>query len=261
MPARHQYRSVVAGVEQLPRGLDLPRHRHTTGYATVVLAGSFVEASFAGRFVCEPGDVLLHGAWDCHANQALTRRGPQLLRLPWFDDDIEGHFRVADPDRFARTAERDPLAATAELRRALRPAPPGAVHWTQRLASDMTTDPSLCLTEWAEEKRLAPETLSRGFREVFGVSPKLFRLEVRTRRAWRVLTGSDRSLTAIAHDLGFADLAHMSRSVCEFTGFPPSLWRVAAARARLFDQLRSSRPPGLAACWSRGPGIRMDATE
>ena len=240
MPARHHYRSVVAGVEQLPRGLDMPRHRHTTGYATVVLAGAFVEASFAGRFVVEPGDVLLHGSYDCHANQALTRRGPQLLRLPWLYDALEGHFRVDDPDRLARIAERDPLAATAELRRVLEPRTPRALYWVDRLASDLTADPSLCLSTWAEQERLAPETLSRGFREAFGVAPRLFRLEARTRRAWWALTGSERSLTAIAHEQGFADLAHMSRSVCEFTGFPPSRWRVAAARPQLFDQLRSS---------------------
>jgi transcriptional regulator GlxA family with amidase domain len=72
------------------------------------------------------------------------------------------------------------------------------------------------------------------------VSPKLFRLEARTRRAWRALTGSALSLTSIAHEQGFADLAHMSRSVCGFTGFPPSRWRDAATRPHLFNQLRSS---------------------
>jgi AraC-like DNA-binding protein len=240
MPHRHSYRSVVAGIEQLPRGIDLPRHRHTAGYATVVLGGAFVEASFAGRFVVEPGDVLLHGHYDCHANHALTERGPQILRLPWFDDGIEGHFRVGDPDRLARIAERDPLAATAVLRRTLEPVAPRALRWTDRLAAALAVDPSLSLHEWADQERLAPETLSRGFREAFGVSPKLFRLEVRTRCAWRALARSERSLTAIAHEHGFADLAHMSRSVCEFTGFPPSRWRTPGARPVLLDQLRSS---------------------
>jgi len=240
MPARHHYRSVVTGVEQLPRGIDLARHRHTAGYATVVLGGAFVEASFAGRFVVEPGDVLLHGHYDCHANHALTERGPQILRLPWFDDGIEGHFRVGDPDRLARIAERDPLAATAVLRRTLEPVAPRALRWTDRLAAALAVDPSLSLHEWADQERLAPETLSRGFREAFGVSPKLFRLEVRTRCAWRALARSERSLTAIAHEHGFADLAHMSRSVCEFTGFPPSRWRTPGARPVLLDQLRSS---------------------
>jgi anti-sigma factor ChrR (cupin superfamily) len=51
---RTRYRSVRFGVETLQAGLVLPRHRHAAGYATVVLAGSFEEASFAGRFVAEP---------------------------------------------------------------------------------------------------------------------------------------------------------------------------------------------------------------
>jgi AraC-like DNA-binding protein len=239
MRPRHNYRSVVAGVEQLPRGLDLPRHRHTAGYATVVLAGSFVEASFAGRFIVEPGDVLLHGHYDCHANQALTSRGPQLLRLPWLDDARE--VTTASPIRIAsRAAERDPSAAAAALGRTLEAQPSRWLDWTDRLATELTADPSLCLTAWAERERLAPETLSRGFGEAFGVTPKLFRLEVRTRRAWRAMLQSDRSLTAIAHEQGFADLAHMSRSVCEFTGFAPSRWRTAGLRAQLLGQVRSS---------------------
>jgi anti-sigma factor ChrR (cupin superfamily) len=54
-----------ASVETLDAGIVLPRHRHAAGYATVVLAGSFEEASFAGRFVAVPGDVLLStGRWN-----------------------------------------------------------------------------------------------------------------------------------------------------------------------------------------------------
>jgi anti-sigma factor ChrR (cupin superfamily) len=49
MTVRHftRYRSVRFGVETLDAGIVLPRHRHAGGYATVVLAGSFEEASFA----------------------------------------------------------------------------------------------------------------------------------------------------------------------------------------------------------------------
>ncbi len=36
-------------------------------------------------------------------------------------------------------------------------------------------------------------------------------------------------LTTLAHDLGFADLAHMSRSVRALTSFPPSAWRSDAS--------------------------------
>ncbi|MGH8495292.1 MAG: helix-turn-helix domain-containing protein [Gammaproteobacteria bacterium] len=242
MSGRHTYRAIRAGVETLAPGIDLPRHRHTAGYATIVLAGSFIEASFAGRFMVEPGDVLLHGRFDCHANRALTRRHLRILRLPWLDDTLEGHFRTEDPDLLARAAEREPLEATAMLRRSLEMSPPRELHWPERLALALSHDPSLRLRTWSEREGIAPETLSRGFRRAFDVSPKLFRLEVRARLAWNALMRSDVPLTTIAHEYRFSDLAHMSRSVCAFTGFAPSRWRAAAGRSQLLRQLHSSEP-------------------
>jgi AraC-like DNA-binding protein len=200
------------------------------GYATVVLAGTFEEASFAGRFKVEPGDVLLHGRFDCHADRALSQRSLQILRLPWDDDALEGQFRTRDPDGLARLAERNPFLAMQQLRSELYPAPQRALHWADRLADAIRRDACVALQDWAEKEGLSPETVSRGFRSAFGVSPKLFRLESRARQAWNVLVRSDAPLTAIAHNLGFADLAHMSRSVCALTGFAPSVWRGALAQ-------------------------------
>src|ERR1700685_1768532 len=91
-----RYRSIQFGVETLAPGRIVARHRHLACYATVVLGGSFVEASFAGRFVARPGDVLLHGAFDCHANWTTTRHALQILRLPWTENTLEGHFQVPD---------------------------------------------------------------------------------------------------------------------------------------------------------------------
>jgi AraC-like DNA-binding protein len=210
----------------------------------VVLAGSFVEASFAGRFTAEPGDVLLHAAFDCHSNWPKSRQGPQILRLPWPSRTLEGHFRVRDPDLLVRLSERDPAEAARELRRELEPVRMRpSLHWTEQLAADLSRDSSLGLGVWAERQGIAPETLSRGFGRAFGVSPRRFRLEARARRAWVRLGGSSNSLTAIAHDLEFSDLAHMSRSVLAFTGLPPSVWRGEADDTTLLHQVRSSRAP------------------
>ncbi len=224
-------------------GLSLPRHRHRAGYATVVLAGSFVEASFAGRFEVEPGDVLLHGRFDCHQNLGKSQRGPQILRLPWDDDTCEGRFRIRDPDRLARVAELDPIAAMRELKAQLsRIDSPSEAHWCERLAADLVAQPGLNLDAWSENAQLAPETVSRGFRRVFGASPRTFRCEARTRRAWREVVSCGRPLTTIAHQEGFADLAHMSRSIHAFTGNTPTFWRNLAL-------LRSSafKPPEIPA--------------
>src|SRR5579883_3031535 len=62
MATRHSYRSIRYGTETLAPGLSLPRHRHIGAYATVVLEGTFCEASFSGRTTVRPGDVLLHGS-------------------------------------------------------------------------------------------------------------------------------------------------------------------------------------------------------
>jgi AraC-like DNA-binding protein len=203
------------------------------GYATVVLVGSFIEASFAGRAEVGPGDVLLHGRFDCHANEALSQRGPQILRLPWWDDSLEGHFRVRDPDELAQIAERDPFEAALRLRDSLEPARHGERHWSEMLARALSESPELCLQGWAERAGLAPSTVSRGFHRRFGVTPRMFRLEVRARRAWAALTRSTASLTSIAHEFGFADLPHMSRSIASFTGSAPSWWRHHLARPPL----------------------------
>jgi hypothetical protein len=120
MRAKHAYRLGQVGLETFPRGIAPPRHRHWEGYASVVLAGSFVEAGFGGRVKVEPGDVLLHGRFDCHANSSSCSRAVQILRLPWMDDRIEGHFCITDPDLLARLAERDPRETMVALKENLQ---------------------------------------------------------------------------------------------------------------------------------------------
>ena len=128
-----------------------------------------------------PGAVLVHGRFDCHLNFACYRRSIQILRVPWFNDSIEGHFRVRDPDLIVRLTERDPLEASAQLALDLRPALCRERHWTEELAAALSEETTLALKGWAAERGIRPDAISHGFHRVFGVSPKLFRLEVRSR--------------------------------------------------------------------------------
>ena len=220
------------GVDKFAANTVLPRHRHRHGYASIVLAGSFTEASFCGLMPVKPGDVLLHGRFDSHCDYGQGgARTIQILRLPWVDDHIEGHFRISDPDELVRIAEGDPRAAMEMLAREMRPAQVAHPHWTHALATALRSDGPLSLQEWAARTGLRPEALSRGFRRYFGTSPKLYRLEARSRRAWQKIVRSTQTLTAIAHECGFADLAHLSRSVRALTGASPSAWRASAASA------------------------------
>jgi AraC-like DNA-binding protein len=216
------------GIETFPRGTAPARHLHAHSYASVILSGSFVEAGFGGRVNVEPGDVLLHGKFDCHANSSTCSRSVSILSLPWRDDWMEGHFHVDDPDLLVRLAEKDTLEATSVLAENIKPGHPGSRHWSGILASDLRNTACLSLRRWAGTFGMRPEELSRGFRREFGVSPKQYRLETRTRSAWREVLLSPRTLTTIAHEHGFSDLSHLSRSVRLLTGYPPSAWRSLA---------------------------------
>jgi AraC-like DNA-binding protein len=224
-PARYEFRTVVPGVETLPPCVSRPRHHHRAGYATVVLAGAFTEVSFAGRMEAEPGDVLLHGAFDCHLDIARSRGPLQILRLPWRNDTREGKFRVEDPDILVRLAEMDCELAAAQLSHELCLPKHRDPQWIDDLATALTGDSAFLLQEWADRHALRADAISRVFRREFGVSAQRFRLESRTRLAWRHVVGSGRSLTEIALEGGFSDLAHMSRSIRVFTGHSPSAWR------------------------------------
>lgn len=227
---RDDYAPPRPGIDKFTANAVLPRHRHHHGYASVVLTGTFTEASFCGLMPAKPGDVLLHGRFDSHCDYGNGgARTIQLLRLPWMNDRVEGHFRVGDPDELARIAERDPRAAMEMLAREMRPAPMTDPHWTHLLATALRSDGPLSLQEWAARAGVRPEALSRGFRRYFGTSPKLYRLEARSRRAWQQVVRSSQTLTTIAHECGFADLAHLSRSIRALTGAPPSAWRAAVS--------------------------------
>lgn len=242
MPQHNRFRSIHFGVEIITPGLVLPRHRHAAGYATVVIAGSVDEASFAGRFIAGPGDVLLHGDFDSHANWVNGRRPLIILRLPWRDNLLEGRFRIRDPDALVMVAERDPIEAMRQLRANLIHLSFDHSHWTNRLAHALRVQTCSRLENWADSESLAPETVSRGFHRAFGVTPKVFRIESRARRAWNLLLHSSSTLTEIAHQLGFADQAHLSRTVGALTGAPPSFWRNRSRTVVAASQVDSSQP-------------------
>lgn len=224
----YEFRRVIAGVETI-HGVSMPRHHHSEGYATVVLAGSITEVSFAGRMHAEPGHVLLHGRFDCHLDRVNPKTTLQILRLPWPHDAIEGQFYVTDPDALARLAETDPDGASARLYEDLRRLAPRDRYWVDDLALVLRSGSRIQLQAWAESRSLRPDTVSCVFQREFGVSPKRFRLECRTRSAWLEIMRSPHSLTDVGLQMGFADLAHLSRSIRMLTGKTPKDWRTRRA--------------------------------
>ena len=89
------------------------------------------------------------------------------------------------------------------------------------LAEALADDPALGIADWADAMGLAPQSISRGFRLAYGISPKRYRLELRALQALRRLPGWRGSLAALAAETGFADQAHFTRAIVALTGQTP----------------------------------------
>src|ERR1700678_1492031 len=120
MVDKSRFRKITPGIETFSNEFSLPRHRHLSAYATVVLAGNFEESGYNGRIHAKAGDVLIHPALDCHAN-ARVSAGVKLIRLDWTDEGgAGGLYHLNQVDEIARTAEKDVIEAAQLLKHALR---------------------------------------------------------------------------------------------------------------------------------------------
>jgi AraC-like DNA-binding protein len=203
------------------------RHSHEWPYAAVVLRGSYEEAGDRGRFRVRSGDVLIHEHFDSHLNR-FSEYGALVLNLRLPTDRLfeAGMAKVPDLDSIARLADKKPVEAADLLVSMIMPSQSAPADWPEALAVELAHDPSISLSGWGERNGLAPWMVSRGFEQVFGVSPSAFRARARTRLAWRAIRASGDPLAEIASRLGFADQAHMTRSVKLVTGRTPREWRV-----------------------------------
>lgn len=219
-----EFHEAALGRELCDAG-DLPRHRHSGGYMTMILAGGYDEAGDVGRFRVRPGDLLVHRPFEAHRN-AFGRRSAEVLNLPLVDlPHLAALNRVSDPDLVARLAERDPAVAAQAASECAAPGQ-GERDWPDELAAELRTRSDLFrIGQWARERGLAPASVSRGFRQVFGTTPERYRAEGRARRAWHRIVRTSQPLAAVAFELGFADQAHMTRCVGAVTGVPPARWR------------------------------------
>lgn len=201
-------------------GDRLPRHRHATGYAAMVLCGGYVEAGDSGRFAVEQGDILFHQSFEAHRDWFGSAR-TELVDLPLDRCPHYARGRIEDADAVARLAERD-LSAAVSYMLAAHVCDDRRMHdWPDQLADAILTGRIASLSAWADEVGVRPSSVSRGFRLAFGVSPQRFRYEARARNAARLVAGHGAALSAVAVDAGFADQAHMCRAVLAVTGSTP----------------------------------------
>ena len=204
----------------------LPRHKHASSFAALVLSGHYVEAGDTGCHHVGPGDVLVHQAYESHIDR-FADEPAEVLIIPLagvWSGPLLG--RVADIDAVIRTAEHDVSAAAQLIAREMKAKPCAASDWPDLLAQELRGNPAMAIRAWAERMGLHPGSISRGFRQVFGLTPAAFRLIARTHHAIAAIRISHSPLCEIACASGFADQAHMCRAVSKLAGLSPSQLRL-----------------------------------
>ncbi|HEY6458297.1 MAG TPA: AraC family transcriptional regulator [Steroidobacteraceae bacterium] len=195
------------------------------------MRGGYVEAGDTGRYRANPGDVLLHRSFEFHLNR-FDRGGAEVLVIPVTSEEFTYNIgRIAEPDAIVRLVESAPEQGELVLLRRLLSKTVNALDWPDVLAGTLRQDPSLQLGRWAAEHGLAIGSVSRRFAQVYGVSPATYRLQQRTHRAIRSILAANAPLVTIAQDCGFADQAHMARSVRRATEISASCLLMRARKS------------------------------
>ena len=83
---------------------------------------------------------------------------------------------------------------------------------------------------------LSPYHFLRLFGRVLGVTPHQYLVRVRLWQAARLLARDERPVTALAFDVGFADLSNFVRSFHRAAGMSPTAYRAAARHGRLRER-------------------------
>ena len=240
------------------RGYDLPEQ--TTGHALVfVRRGAFVRRA-GGRevlldstvaYLSAPGDEqqCAHpvGAGDTcvviglSPALAASLTGGQPCGLPAVPMDAASEFAIRRMASLARGADIDGELAeqvaslVAGLVARTRPGSSCGVAGSrgsagrERLAGQareiLLAESNLGVIELARRVSCSPHYLSRVFSWVTGSSISAYRNRIRVSRALERIGQGERDLAALAHELGFADHAHLTRTVRAVTGHTPSACR------------------------------------
>lgn len=193
-------------------GRKFDRHHHLGAYAALLIRGSCHEMGDRGRFVAGPGDVFVHRPFDGHGDR-VGRSGAAFINIPLERPLADAFGRVTDLDAVVRAFERSADDGREEFHARFEAVQSGQDDWPDALATDLAAPFNESLADWSLRHGLCPTSVSRGFRIAYGISPKRFRLEQAAARAARRIRGSTESLGDIAISCGFADQAHMTRTI------------------------------------------------
>jgi AraC family transcriptional regulator len=120
-------------------------------------------------------------------------------------------------DEVSREVLDDAVAVLTDCRATARKAPP----WIARGKEALTEDPSLTIKQVAQSAGVDRSHFAREFERCYQVLPSLYRRRALAARTVAAIAHGNVPLGRIAHDAGFSDQAHMSRTLRSDTGLTP----------------------------------------
>ncbi|HEY0037693.1 MAG TPA: AraC family transcriptional regulator [Longimicrobium sp.] len=236
-------------------GVRIPAHGHEAASLTFVVRGGGDERVGSRREPLAPHEMLVKPAAAVHSN-TFGGSGARLLLVevlpPVMERTPVAARAFAEVRRIAARGLAAPaVRVLAELRRrdefselcvegmllelvgtlgrAEAPGDTGRalLRVRERLHEEFRAPPRIA--ELAADVELSAAHLSRRFRAAYGCGIGEYVRGLRLEWAMRALAGTDRSISSIALEAGFADQSHFTRGLRQATGMTPAAYR---ARAR-----------------------------
>jgi AraC family transcriptional regulator len=245
-------------VRSYPAGLSQPAHAHAETTLTLVVRGALEERVGPRAQCAGPMSVVVKPAGTEHANlfgpsgtttlqvtlsahdAARLDPGRRLLhRWRWVHAPAAARSMIdllrlaggrapspGDGRNLAEDLLRELLVALAPP---ADPTPHGPPVWLAEARASLDRGEA-SIRALAGRLGLHPVHLAHAFRRHQGVGPSEYRRRARIRRAAALIVDSERPLVEIAYECGFADQAHMTRSLRLLLGETPAgLRRLAGA--------------------------------
>jgi AraC family transcriptional regulator len=233
-------------------GEVLPPHCHEQPYLFVMVAGAFREHASRHDYLCTRGWLVLNEAGEPHRDEVLEHGAEGLnIELPpdWLPTTRDASarcepllYRFAGPAVTAVGAlllamrVHDCLrtfavqeAVTCLLDSLRRPAAGRgcAPRWLDRVEQAVRSQYryGLCLRTVATMAGVHPAHVCREFRRKFGCTMTQYTARLRADDAFTRLIGSTEPLATIAMETGFADQAHLTRTIQHLYGTTPARLR------------------------------------
>lgn len=237
-----------------PPGARLERHAHERRILAVMVEGSFDVVFDRHELDCRPSTVFTEPGGEVHANEVGNEGAHVMVIQPSNEMELvepcarmlDGLLRfqdgalprlarrlgreVREPDEVSDLAvealAQEMLALAARRSPEDRSArePPGWFERVEEMVHARFLE-GLRIDDLADEAGVHPAHVARVFRARYGVPVGTFVRQLRLEWATDQLVSTEKPLSSIAYQAGFADQSHFTRAFRRGTGVPPGRYR------------------------------------